>query len=124
MSVPYVLFVATNAAVIGPNNRATGFFFPEIAHPFAVLDRAGVAVEFASLLGGKPPEDSYDGEDRDQADFRASRAYRRLSRSRKLSDVDVLDYDAVFFPGGLGPMVDIARNPEVQATVLRRGTPG
>ena len=39
MSVPYVLVVATNAAVIGPNNRATGFFFPEIAHPVEVLDR-------------------------------------------------------------------------------------
>ena len=118
MSVPYVLFVATNAAVIGPNNRATGFFFPEIAHPFTVLDRAGIAVEFASPLGGKPPEDSFDPDDAEQADFRDSKAYRRLSRSRKLSEVDVLDYDAVFVPGGLGPMVDITGNPEVQATVL------
>jgi len=41
-----------------------------------------------------------------------------LARSRKLSEVDVLDYDAVFFPGGLGPMVDITGNPEVQATVI------
>ena len=118
MSVPYVLFVATNAAVIGPNNRATGFFFPEIAHPFTVLDRAGIAVEFASPLGGKPPEDSFDPDDAEQADFRDSKAYRRLARSRKLSEVDVLDYDAVFFPGGLGPMVDITGNPEVQATVI------
>jgi putative intracellular protease/amidase len=124
VSVPYVLFVATNAAVIGPNNRATGFFFPEIAHPFTVLDRAGVAVEFASLLGGKPPEDSFDADDVEQADFRESKAYRRLSRSRKLSEVDVLDYDAVFFPGGLGPMVDIARNPEVQSTVIRAWNAG
>ena len=90
MTVPYVLFVATNAAVIGPNNRATGFFFPEIAHPFTVLDRAGVAVEFASPLGGKPPEDSFDGADDEQAAFRDSKAYRRLSRTRKLSEVDVL----------------------------------
>lgn len=124
MNVPYVLFVATNAAVIGPNNRATGFFFPEIAHPFTVLDRAGVAVEFASPLGGKPPEDSYDGEDPEQADFLGSKAYRRLSRSRKLSEVDVLDYDVVFFPGGLGPMVDITGNPEVQATVTRAWNAG
>lgn len=124
MSVPYVLFVATNAAVIGPNNRATGFFFPEIAHPFTVLDRAGIAVEFASPLGGKPPEDSFDADDAEQADFRASKAYRRLSRSRKLSEVDVLDYDAVFVPGGLGPMVDITGNPEVQATVINAWNAG
>jgi len=98
MSVRYVLFVATNAAVIGPNKRPTGFFFPEIAHPFEALDKAGIAVEFASPLGGKPPEDGFDGEDPAQTAFLNSKAYRRLSRSRKLSEVDVLDYDAVFFP--------------------------
>jgi len=124
MSVPYVLFVATNAAVIGPHRRPTGFFFPEIAHPFDVLDRAGIAVEFASLLGGKPPEDGFDGADAGQTTFLESKAYRRLSRSRRLSDVDVLDYDAVFFPGGLGPMADITGNPEVQDTVIRAWNAG
>src|SRR4029077_18640564 len=124
MAVPYVLFVATNAAVIGPRNRHTGFFFPEIARPFEALDRGGVAVEFASPLGGKPPEDGYDAADSAQSGFRESKAYRRLSRSRKLSEVDVLDYDAVFFPGGLGPMVDITGNPEVQAVVIRAWNAG
>jgi putative intracellular protease/amidase len=119
MSVPYVLVVATNTAVIGPHNRPTGFFFPEIAHPVDVLDRAGVAVEFTTPLGGKPPEDGFDGDDPVQAGFLGSKAYRRLSRSRKLSEVDVLDYDVVFFPGGLGPMVDITGNPEVQDVVIR-----
>jgi putative intracellular protease/amidase len=124
VGIPYVLFVATNAAVIGPNNRATGFFFPEIAHPFEALDRAGIAVEFASPLGGKPPEDGFDADDAGQTAFLESEAYRRLSRSRKLSEVDVLDYDAVFFPGGLGPMVDITGNPEVQDTVIRAWNAG
>jgi putative intracellular protease/amidase len=41
-----------------------------------------------------------------------------------LSEVDVLDYDAVFFPGGLGPMVDITGNPEVQATVIKAWNAG
>lgn len=124
MSVPYVLFVATSAAEIGPNKRRTGYFFPEIAHPVEVLDRAGVAVEFASPLGGKPPEDGFDADDLGQTAFLKSKAYRRLSRSRQLSDVDVLDYDAVFFPGGLGPMVDITGNPEVQDTVIRAWNAG
>ncbi|MDX1890260.1 type 1 glutamine amidotransferase domain-containing protein [Mycolicibacterium sp. 050158] len=118
MTVPYVLIVATNAAVIGPHHRATGFFFPEIAHPVQVLDRAGIAVEFTTPLGGKPPEDGFDGDDPTQTAFLQSKAYRRLSRSRKLSEVDVRDYDAVFFPGGLGPMVDITGNPEVQSVVI------
>jgi putative intracellular protease/amidase len=119
VSVPYVLFVVTNAAVIGPNNRPTGFFFPEIAHPFTVLDRAGVAVEFSSPLGGRPPEDGFDADDAEQTAFLDTLAYRRLGRSRRLAEVDVLDYDAVFIPGGLGPMVDITGNPEVQDTVRR-----
>jgi putative intracellular protease/amidase len=117
MTVPYVLCIATNAAVIGPRNRHTGFFFPEIAHPFHALDEAGIAMEFASPLGGKPPEDGFDGDDPVQTGFRGGKAYRRLAHSRKLSEVDVLDYDAIFIPGGLGPMVDITGNPEVQAAV-------
>jgi putative intracellular protease/amidase len=48
----HVLFIVTNAATIGPHNRKTGFFFAEVAHPFEVLDEAGVAVEFASIAGG------------------------------------------------------------------------
>jgi putative intracellular protease/amidase len=119
MSVPYVLFIVTSASVIGPYNRQTGFFFPEVAHPFQELDRSGIAVEFSSPLGGKPPEDGFDAADSTQTSFLETKAYRRLSRSRKLSDVDVLDYDAVFIPGGLGPMVDITGNPEVQDTVRR-----
>ncbi|WP_020652264.1 type 1 glutamine amidotransferase domain-containing protein [Massilia niastensis] len=49
----------------------------------------------------------------------AARAALGLARSRKLSDLDVLDYDAIFFPGGLGPMVDIATDPEVKRAVAR-----
>jgi putative intracellular protease/amidase len=124
MSVPYVLCIATNAAEIGPNRRHTGFFFPEIAHPFDAFDKAGVAVEFASPLGGKPPEDGFDGEDPIQTAFLRSKAYQRLARSRKLSEVDVLDYDAIFIPGGLGPMVDITGNPEVQAVVIKAWNAG
>lgn len=124
MGVRYVLFVSTNASVIGPNGRHTGFFFPEIAHPFDALDRAGIAVEFASITGGKPPEDGFDAEDPTQTEFLGSRAYRRLSRSRKLTEVDVLDYDAVFFPGGLGPMVDVTGNPAVQDTVAKAWNAG
>ncbi len=119
MSIKHVLFILTNAAEIGPNKRSTGYFFPEVAHPYEVFAEAGVSVEYASLKGGAIPEDGYDENDPSQRAFRNSAAYRRLNRSRKLSEVDVLDYDAIFFPGGLGPMVDIANNPEVQQAVER-----
>lgn len=124
MSVPYVLFVVTNAAVIGPHNRHTGFFFPEVAHPYQALDRAGVAVEFTTPLGGKPPEDGFESDNESHIEFLNSKAYQRLSRSRKLSEVDVLDYDAIFVPGGLGPMVDITGNLEVQSAVINAWNAG
>lgn len=119
MSVKHVLFVMTNAGEIGPHHRPTGYFFPEVAHPFEVFDQAGIAVEYASPAGGEVPEDGYDASDAAQLAFRQAKTIRRLSRSRKLSEVDVLDYDAVFVPGGLGPMVDITGNREVQAVIRR-----
>jgi putative intracellular protease/amidase len=119
MRVKHVLCIATNTAVIGNFERTTGFFFPEIAHPFEELEEAGIAVEFASPLGGIVPHDGYDGSDPAQKKFLESAAFRRLQCSRKLSEVDVLDYDAIFFPGGLGPMVDISKDRYVKQAVLR-----
>jgi putative intracellular protease/amidase len=120
----HVLFIVTNAAVIGPHSRKTGFFFPEIAHPFDVLDNAGIAVEFASPSGGWTPYDAYDEKDAAQKAFFESKAFRRLNRSRKLSEVDAADYDAILIPGGLGPMVDIQRNADVQRAIVRAWTTG
>lgn len=119
MSIKHILFILTNAGEIGPNKRRTGYFFPEVAHPYEVFADAGVAVEYASPLGGAIPEDGYDETDPSQLAFRNSAALRRLNHSRKLSEVDVLDYDAIFFPGGLGPMVDIATDPDVKRAVER-----
>ncbi len=120
----HVLFIVTNAAVIGPKSRNTGFFFPEVAHPFDVLDKAGIAIEFASPSGGWTPYDAYDEKDAAQKEFFESKAFRRLNRSRRLSEVDSADYDAILVPGGLGPMVDIQRNPQIQHAVARAWTTG
>ena len=46
-----VLFIVSNANVIGPNNRRTGHFLPEVAHPYAEFDRAKYHIEFARLTG-------------------------------------------------------------------------
>jgi len=119
MNVQHILFIMTNTSEIGPRKRPTGFFFPEVAHPFDVFDRAGIAVEYASPLGGKPHEDGYDEKDPVQVAFRGTASIRRMAHSRKLSEVDVLDYDAIFIPGGLGPMVDIAQDPDVKHAVIR-----
>lgn len=120
----HVLFIVTNAPVIGPHNRKTGFFFAEVAHPFDVLDNAGIAIEFASPAGGWTPYDAYDEKDTAQKGFLESKAFRRLNHSRKLSEVDTADYDAILVPGGLGPMVDIQRNADVQKAIVRAWTTG
>ncbi|WP_072396237.1 type 1 glutamine amidotransferase domain-containing protein [Hyphomicrobium sp. CS1GBMeth3] len=120
----HVLFIVTNAAVIGPHNRKTGFFFAEVAHPFEVLDKAGIAIEFASPAGGWTPHDAYDEQDPAQKEFFESKAFRRLNHSRKLSEVDAADYDAILVPGGLGPVVDIARNADVQKAIVRAWSTG
>lgn len=124
MNMKHVLFILTNTHEIGPNKRSTGYFFPEVAHPVEVFEHAGIAVEYASPLGGAPSEDGYDESDPAQRAFRNSNSIRRMARSRKLSEVDVLDYDAIFFPGGLGPMVDIAKDPDVKNAVARAWNAG
>jgi len=124
MGVPHVLFILTNAGTIGPRDRATGFYFPEVAHPFEVFDGSGIAVEYASPRGGSPPEDGYDASDAAQRAFRESKAFGRMSRSRRLSEIDVRDYDAIFFPGGLGPMVDLAKDEGVKLAVKQAWAAG
>jgi putative intracellular protease/amidase len=114
----YVLFIVTNAAEIGPNHRKTGYFFPEVAHPYHEFTAQGYTVDFATLKGGTPPYDGYDATDPLQQEFLGGKGFARLNNSRPLSEIDTRAYDAVFIPGGLGPMVDLARNPLVQKTVV------
>jgi len=113
----YVLFIVTNAAKIGPKHRKTGYFFPEVAHPYHEFIKQGYTVDFATLKGGTPPYDAYDANDPLMKEFYEGKGFARLNNSRKLSEVDASAYDAVFIPGGLGPMVDIARDPLVKKTV-------
>jgi putative intracellular protease/amidase len=114
----YVLFIVTNAAEIGPHHRKTGYFFPEVAHPYHEFTAQGYTVDFATLKGGTPPYDGYDANDPQQQEFMESKGFARLNNSRPLSEVDTRAYDAVFIPGGLGPMVDLATDPFIKKTVV------
>jgi putative intracellular protease/amidase len=114
----YVLFVVTNTAEIGSKHRKTGYFFPEVAHPYHEFTARGYTVDFATPNGGTPPADGYDAADPLQQEFLAGKGFVRLNNSRKLSEVDTSAYDAVFIPGGLGPMVDFAEDPLIKQTVV------
>ena len=113
----YVLFIVTNTAEIGPKHRKTGYFFPEVAHPYHEFIAQGYTVDFATLKGGTPTYDGYDATDPLQKEFLDGKGIIRLNNSRKLSEVNTKAYDAVFIPGGLGPMVDLANDPLVKKTV-------
>lgn len=106
-----VLFVLTSADNVGINNRRTGYEFSEVAHPYLTLAAEGVSVDFASPAGGMPPEDGFDPSDEASLIFRNSEAFHRLNQSLPVCEVDAANYQAVFFPGGLGPMVDLAVDP-------------
>src|SRR5262249_60165353 len=115
----HVLFVVTNAAVIGPHSRKTGFFFAEVAHPFDVLDKAGIAVEFASPAGGWTPYDASDQQDPLLKEFIVRKAFRRLNIIRNLSEVDAVEYEPILVAAGLGPRVDFQRSGEAETARWR-----
>ncbi|MGB0522596.1 MAG: type 1 glutamine amidotransferase domain-containing protein [Flammeovirgaceae bacterium] len=112
-----ILFIISSADSIGPNHRATGYYLPEVTHPYYEFVENGYQIDFASVLGGQPPADGLDVADEYNTKFLASEAWERINTSQKIDDVDLNNYDAVFVPGGLGPMVDMPNNTAIQQAI-------
>ena len=107
-----VLIIASNAGVIGPRRRRTGIFLPEVAHPYAEFDGAGYQIDFATLTGDGPYLDALNlANDPQNLSFLVGKGWSDMQKARKLLDVDVSAYDAIFVPGGLAPMVDMPEHP-------------
>jgi len=124
-----VLFIVSNAHAIGPRNRRTGNFLPEVAHPYAELDRTGCGIDFASLTGDTPFLDALNlAGDPDNLAFLVGKGWAEMQKAKKLSDVDVSQYDAIFMPGGLAPMVDMPEHPllkeDIKETYERKAVVG
>jgi putative intracellular protease/amidase len=115
----HILFVVTSANRVGTQNIKTGYEFSEVADPYFEFIEAGYTVDFASIAGGCPPEDGYDAHHKNSQSFRRSAGFTRLNFSHKLKNVDIKAYDALFFPGGLGPMVDMASTLIVKTVVAK-----
>lgn len=106
-----ILIIVSNANAIGLNNRRTGTFLPEVAHPYAEFDKANYQIDFASLTGDTPYLDALNlANDPDNLVFLTGKGWEKMQKAVKLSNVDVSKYDAVFVPGGLAPMVDMPEN--------------
>ncbi|NDI97941.1 type 1 glutamine amidotransferase domain-containing protein [Flavobacterium sp. LaA7.5] len=113
-----VLIIVSNANAIGPNNRRTGTFLPEVAHPYAEFDKTNYQIDFASLTGDTPYLDALNlADDPDNLAFLTGKGWESMQKAVKLSDVDVSAYDAIFIPGGLAPMVDMPENPKLKQVI-------
>ncbi|WP_205720318.1 MULTISPECIES: type 1 glutamine amidotransferase domain-containing protein [unclassified Flavobacterium] len=124
-----ILIIVSNANAIGPNNRRTGSFLPEVAHPYAEFDRADYQIDFASLTGDTPYLDALNlAGDPDNLAFLTGKGWETMQKAVKLSNVDVSTYDAIFVPGGLAPMVDMPENAllkkVIKETYERNGVVG
>lgn len=111
-----VLMVLTSHDQLGNTGEKTGFWLEEFAAPYYTFKDAGVEIVVASPAGGHPPLDPKS----DSADFQTDlterfkfdpAAQQVLASTVKLETVRVQDFDAVFYPGGHGPLWDLAESP-------------
>jgi putative intracellular protease/amidase len=110
-----VLFILTSHGTKGSTGQTTGYYLAEVTHPLAVLEEAGIEVEFASIQGGEPPVDGLDLEDSTNARYwKDSRFRDAVSHTQRLQDVDPNGYSAIFFAGGHGTMWDFPTNSDIQ----------
>jgi putative intracellular protease/amidase len=110
-----ILMLLTSHDQLGDTGRKTGFWLEEFAAPYYVFRDASADVTLASPEGGQPPLDPKSAE----PDFRTEATKRfdaddeaqaALANTVKLSDVQAADYDALFYPGGHGPLWDLAED--------------
>jgi len=113
-----ILFIVSNANAIGPRNRRTGNFLPEVAHPYAEFEKAKYQQDFASLSGDTPYLDALNlANDPANLAFLVGQGWASMQKAKKLSDVDVGQYDAIFMPGGLAPMVDMPEHSGLKKAI-------
>ena len=111
-----ILIVITSHDQLGDTGKKTGFWLEEFVAPYYVLKDAGAAITLASPKGGQPPLDPKSDLPENQTEltkrFRTDTAAQaELANTKKLTDVSADDFDAVFYPGGHGPMWDMSDNP-------------
>lgn len=110
-----LLIVLTSHDTLGNTGRKTGFWLEELAAPYYVFKEAGAQITLASPKGGQPPLDPKSNEPDFQTDdtrrFEAdAEAKTALANTVPLSSVSFEQYDAIFYPGGHGPLWDLAED--------------
>tara|TARA_R110002110_G_scaffold33533_1_gene114731 strand:+ start:52494 stop:53183 length:690 start_codon:yes stop_codon:yes gene_type:complete len=115
MSIKRILMVLTSHSDLGNTGQKTGFWLEEFAAPYYVFSDAGVQITLCSPVAGQPPIDP----NSQLEEFQTPATHRfnedaelqsLLANTKKLSEIDASDYDAVFYPGGHGPLWDLTDN--------------
>ncbi|MDT0582065.1 type 1 glutamine amidotransferase domain-containing protein [Brumicola blandensis] len=117
MEMKNILVVLTSHDALGDTGEKTGFWLEELAAPYYAFVDAGHKLTLASPAGGQPPldpksnETDFQTEDthRFEADAEAKEA---LANTHKLADIDASQFDAIFYPGGHGPLWDLRENAD------------
>lgn len=110
-----ILIVLTSHDQLGDTGEKTGFWIEEFAAPYYVFKDAGAAITLASPKGGQPPIDPKSEAPENQTEatkrFQADpELQKQLGNTLKLTDVSATGFDAVFFPGGHGPLWDLTND--------------
>jgi putative intracellular protease/amidase len=110
-----ILMILTSHDQLGDTGQKTGFWLEEFAAPYYVFKDAGVDITIASPKGGQPPLDPKS--DAPDAQTEATKRFRNdseagaaLATTHKITDLKIADFDAVFYPGGHGPLWDLAND--------------
>jgi len=108
-----ILMILTSHDTLGDTGKKTGFWLEEFAAPYYVFKDAGAEITLATPKGGQPPIDPSSDEEGAQTDdtrrFKADTgAQKHLAKTLKLPDVTAAGFDAIFYPGGHGPLWDLA----------------
>jgi putative intracellular protease/amidase len=110
-----ILIVLTSHSELGNTGKKTGFWVEEFAAPYYVFADAGADITIASPLGGQPPVDPASEAAEAQTEdtkrfYKDYEAIDKVAFSKKLSDIKEADFDAIFYPGGHGPLWDLVND--------------
>ena len=117
-----ILMVLTSHDQLGETGKKTGFWLEEFASPYYIFKDAGAAITLASPKGGQPPldpaSDTADAQTGATRRFKSDNAAREdLASTKILSAISADGFDAIFFPGGHGPLWDLAEDSDSAALI-------
>ncbi|MBE0485790.1 type 1 glutamine amidotransferase domain-containing protein [Marinobacter sp.] len=118
-----ILMVLTSHDQMGDTGHKTGFWLEEFTAPFFVFKDAGADITLASPKGGQPPVDPNSETEDALTDstrrfMEDARAKEMLASTKKLADVNMNEFDAIFYPGGHGPLWDLT-NDETSVALIK-----